>query len=130
MAGKRERCPHIWEHLGEQRPGQGGKQPSDPPNHARDMKHIPKSSRCFKKLQPSSFPAQANVDSCCRPYLDASSESRGGAKTYGAFCKLGTEQILPPSSSDGRRESFGGEGDVAAGAAPSLAARLHQGALG
>lgn len=99
MAAEHKQCPHILtacrEHLVEQGPGQGGKQrPQCPQPCMRHGAH-PQSSHCFKKLQSSCFPAQANMDLCCRPYLDALSESRGGVKTYRAFCKLGMEQSSP-----------------------------------
>lgn len=47
---------------------QGEKQPPDPPNHARDMQHIPKA--------PKSHVLPASQQGSCRPNRDALFESR------------------------------------------------------
>ena len=85
--------------------GKGESSPPIPPVMHETRAH-PKSCRCFKKLQPSSFPAQANMDLCCRLYFDALSEGRGGAKTSRAFCKLGVEQIFCPVRVRGLRKPW------------------------
>lgn len=73
-----------------------GKGESNRPPTMHETWGTPQELPLLQKAATFNFLAQANVDSRGRPWLAALSDSRGGAKTFGAFCKLGMEQIFPP----------------------------------